>query len=99
MFAVAAPDGQQVWVNFALPDNDTIQVIDTATLAIVQELKPGKAVMHMEFTADGKEVWVSVRDEDKVRVYDAHNYAVLAELPLDKPSGIFFTYRAQRMGF
>ncbi|MBF8270193.1 MAG: protein nirF [Gammaproteobacteria bacterium] len=99
VFTMAAPDGRQVWVNFALPDNDTVQVIDTDSLEIVRELKPGKAVMHMEFTAAGNEVWVSVRDEDKVRVYDAHSYAVLAELPLDKPSGIFFSYRAHRTGF
>ena len=99
VFAMASPDGRQVWVNFALPDNDTIQVIDTDSLQIVQELKPGKAVMHMEFTATGNEVWVSVRDEDKVMVYDAHSYAVLSELALDKPSGIFFSYRAHRRGF
>ena len=99
VFAMASPDGRQVWVNFALPGNDTIQVIDTDSLQIVQELKPGKAVMHMEFTATGNEVWVSVRDEDKVMVYDAHSYAVLSELALDKPSGIFFSYRAHRRGF
>jgi len=99
VFTMASPDGAQVWVNFALPDYDTIQVIDTSSLQIAHEFKPGKAVMHMEFTANGGEVWVSVRDEDKIRVYDAHTYAILAELSLDKPSGIFFSYRAHRLGF
>ena len=28
VFAIARPDGRQVWVNFALPDNGTVQVID-----------------------------------------------------------------------
>ena len=31
VFAVARPDGRQVWVNFAHPDNDVVQVIDVPT--------------------------------------------------------------------
>ena len=50
IFAVARPDGRQVWVNFAHPDNDTIQVVDTQSLKIVHEFKPGPAALHMEFT-------------------------------------------------
>ena len=30
VFVMARPDGRQVWVNFAFPHNDTVQVIDTA---------------------------------------------------------------------
>ena len=43
-----------MWVNFALPDNHRIQVIDAETLAIVKELEPGKAVLHMEFEPRGE---------------------------------------------
>ena len=50
VFAVARPDGRQVWVNFAHPLNDTVQVIDVPSRAIIQTLTPGKAVMHLEFT-------------------------------------------------
>ena len=57
IFVMARPDGRQVWVNFALPDNDTIQVIDTQTLAVIRKLKPGKGVLHMEFEPRGEEVW------------------------------------------
>jgi protein NirF len=99
VFAEARPDGREVWVNFALPDNDTVQVIDAETLAVKRTLKPGKGVLHMEFTPRGEEVWLSVRDEDKVQVYDTETYALRAELPADKPSGIFFTARAARLGF
>lgn len=31
VFVMAQPDGRQVWVNFAFPDNDKVQVIDVAT--------------------------------------------------------------------
>jgi protein NirF len=98
VFAMARPDGRQVWVNFAHPDNDTIQVIDTLTKQVVHEFKPGPAVLHMEFTPRGNEVWVSVRDAGKVIVYDTHTFEKLAEIPADSPSGIFFTARAHRTG-
>jgi protein NirF len=98
VFVEARPDGRQVWVNFAHPLNDTIQVIDTETLKILHTMKPGKGVLHMEFTPRGEAVWVSVRDADEVQVYDTASFKRLATLPADKPSGIFFTARAHRTG-
>lgn len=98
VFAMARPDGRQVWVNFAHPLNDTIQIIDTVSKTVVHELKPGAAVLHMEFTPRGQEVWVSVRDEGKVVVYDTRSFAVLAEIEAISPSGIFFTARAHKVG-
>lgn len=98
VFTIARPDGRQVWVNFALPANEFIQVIDTASLEIIQELEPGKGVLHMEFTPRGEEVWVSVRDQNLVKIYKTRDFAQITELPADSPSGIFFTARANRMG-
>lgn len=98
VFVVARPDGRQVWVNFAYPRNDTVQVINTEQLAIVKTLKPGKAVLHMEFTPRGEQVWVSVRDDNEVHVYDTRNFKRVAKLNVDKPSGIFFTSRAHKTG-
>ncbi len=98
VFVVARPDGRHVWVNFAPPHNDTVQVLDAETLATVRTLTPGKGVLHMEFTPRGEAVWVSVRDDDVVRVYDTATFAELATLPADKPSGIFFSARAHRIG-
>jgi protein NirF len=99
VFVVARPDGRQVWVNFAHPDNDVVQVIDVSTRRIVQELRPGKAVLHMEFTPRGDEAWISVRDEDRVDIYDTESFTRVASLTAQKPSGIFFTARANRIGF
>ncbi|MDX8412270.1 MAG: cytochrome D1 domain-containing protein [Mariprofundaceae bacterium] len=98
VFVMARPDGRQVWVNFAFPDNDTVQVIDVPSRKIVKTLKPGKAVLHMEFTPRGEHVWLSVRDEDRVDVYDTATFSRLTSLPADKPSGIFFTSRAHKIG-
>ena len=99
VFVMARPDGRQVWVNFAVPDYDTVQVIDTQTRQIVRSLKPGKAVLHMEFTPRGEAVWISSRDAGHLSVIDTQSFATLATLPAASPSGIFFTARAARTGF
>lgn len=97
VFAVARPDGRYVWVNFAHPLNDTIDVVDTLTLKVVHRFKPGPAVLHMEFTPRGHEVWVSIRDEDRVDIFDSATFAKKGEVAAQKPSGIFFTARATRI--
>lgn len=99
VFVMAQPDGRQVWVNFAFPDNDKVQVIDVATLEVVQTLDVGKAVLHMEFTPRGEAVWISARDDNKVNVYDTHNFKRLDSLDIQHPSGVFFTHRSGRIGF
>ena len=98
VFVMARPDGRQIWVNFAFPNNDTVEVIDTQSLKKIQTLKPGKAVLHMEFTPRGEEVWVSARDENRVTVYSTQDFSVRTILPAQKPSGIFMTSRAHRIG-
>lgn len=98
VFVMARPDGRQVWVNFAYPDNQWIQVIDVPTMKVVHTLDVGKGALHMEFTPRGEKVWISVRDEDAIKVFDTARAELLASLPAQKPSGIFFTNRAGRTG-
>lgn len=99
VFVMARPDGRQVWVNFAHPDNGWVQVIDTLSGKVVKTLQPGKAILHMEFSPRGGEVWLSARDDHRVVVLDTERFERLAELPASSPSGIFFTTRAARIGF
>ncbi len=98
VFVMARPDGRQIWVNFAFPDNQQLQIIDAKDLSIVKHLTPGKAVLHMEFTPRGEEVWVSVRDDNQLIVYDTESFSEKQRLSADKPSGIFFSSRAHKMG-
>ena len=98
IFVMSRPDHKQMWVNFAHPRNDTIQVIDTETLKVIKTLKPGKAVLHMEFTPRGEQVWMSVRDEDRIDIVDTETFEVINSIKADKPSGIFFTSRAHKIG-
>jgi protein NirF len=99
VFVIARPDGRQVWVNFAFPDNGNVDVIDVERRQVVKQLAPGKAVLHMEFTPRGESVWISARDDNRVVVYDTASFAQRAVLPAQAPSGIFFTSRAARIGF
>lgn len=99
VFVMARPDGRQVWVNFAFPDNGNVDVIDVEKRSVVQQLSPGKAVLHMEFTPRGESIWISARDDNRVVVYDTATFAQRAVLAAQAPSGIFFTSRAARTGF
>ena len=99
VFVMARPDGREIWVNFAHPDNSHVQVIDTLTQKITHSLEPGKVVLHMEFTPRGETVWISARDDNKVVVYDTLTHQIVATLPAEAPSGILLTSRANRIGF
>ncbi|MDY6842306.1 MAG: cytochrome D1 domain-containing protein, partial [Pseudomonadota bacterium] len=98
VFVMASPDNRQIWVSFAHPKNDVIQVIDSQTREIIRTLEPGEAVLHMEFTPRGEEVWVSARDSNRVTVYSTRTLEPVATLDAEKPSGIFFTSRAHALG-
>jgi protein NirF len=99
VFVIARPDGRQVWVTFAVPDYDRVQVIDTRSRQVVRTLEPGAAVLHMEFTPRGEAVWISSRDAHRVSVFDTERFATLGVLDLPSPSGVFFTARSTRIGF
>jgi protein NirF len=99
VFVMARPDGRQVWVNFAFPDNGWVQVIDTLDTRLIDTLAPGKAVLHLEFTPKGEQVWISARDDNRVLIYDTQTRQSVGEIPAQSPSGIFFTSRAGRIGF
>ena len=98
VFVVARPDARQIWVNFAYPHNDQVQVIDTQTHQIIATLQPGPGVLHMEFTSRGDQLWLSVRDANEVQIWDPYTLQKIASLPADVPSGIAFSSRAHQIG-
>lgn len=98
VFIIAQPASPYVWVNFATPLNDVVQVVDSRTHEVVKTLTPGKAVLHMEFAPRGAEVWLSLRDDNKVAIYDTRTLEPVAEIAAESPSGIFFTARAHQTG-
>ena len=86
-------------MNFAFPRNDVVQVIDVAEMKVLKALRPGRTVLHLEFTPRGEQAWISSRDDDVVVVYDTASFAETARLAAEKPSGIFLTSRAAMTGF
>jgi protein NirF len=98
VFVMARPDARQVWVNFAFPDNNQLQIIDVKDLSLRKTLSPGKAVLHMEFTPRGEQVWIAVRDDNQLVVYDTETLQEITRLPANKPNGIFFSSRAHKIG-
>jgi len=99
VFVMARPDARQIWVNFAMPDNNQLQIIDVNELAVTNTFTPGKAVLHMEFTPRGEQVWVALRDDNQVVVYDTATLQEATRLPAKHPNGIFFSSRAHKIGF
>lgn len=99
VFAMARPDGREIWVNFAFPDNGWVQVIDTVSGQITHTFQPGRGILHMEFLSKGHEVWLSARDDNQVVVYDTATKQPVTRFDALSPSGIFFTTRAARTGF
>lgn len=98
VFVMTRPDDRQIWVNFAYPDNDKVQVIDSETHEVIETLRPGPGVLHMEFSGRGDQVWISVRDADQLQVWDPYRLKRIGSLPARSPSGIFFSHRAQHIG-
>jgi len=98
VFVMARPDGRQIWVNFAHPDNSNIQVFDSETLELITHLQPGPGVLHMEFNPRGEKVWMSVRDNHEIHLYDTETFELQTKLSLPSPSGIFMTARAHKIG-
>ena len=98
VFVMTEPTQRQVWVNFALPNNQWVQVINVESQKPVKTLEPGKGVLHMEFTPRGQAVWISVRDENRIDVYDTQTMQLIIQIPAEAPSGIFFTNRAHKIG-
>jgi hypothetical protein len=97
VFVMARPDGRQVWVNFAVPDYDTVQVIDTQTRQVVRDLeaRPRRAAHGVHPARRGG---VDQRRDDTACGHRHRSFQTLAELPARSPSGIFFSARAARAG-
>lgn len=69
---------------------DSLLVIDKRTLAPVKTLRPnpGRTLMHIEFTRDGRFALASLSEMDgALIVYDAQTFEEVKRLPMRKPIG------------
>jgi len=102
LFVVVRPGGREVWVdNVDAPGSEAerlVQVIDVETLEIKKTIDVGNGALDPQFTPKGEAVYISVREEGKVAIYDTDTYKLIKEIPAEKPSGIFCTDRATKFG-
>lgn len=102
LFDIVRPGGREVWIdNVGAPgskEERTVQVIDVETLAVKKTIDVGKGALDPQFTPKGEAVYISVREENRVVVYDADTYKVIKEFSVHKPSGIFCTDRTSKFG-
>jgi YVTN family beta-propeller protein len=67
----------------------TVQVIDTASNAIVKEVAVGRRPWNMALTPDGKKLYVAAGRSNAVAVVDTDTYAKVADIPVGElPWGV-----------
>ena len=105
LFIRTHPKSKYIWADQTIhPEPEiqqSVQVIDKETREIVKTIRvtedPGKVAVHMEFNADGTEVWVSVWNQGdgnqptgEIVVYDAETLQEKARIKgLTTPTGKF----------
>jgi YVTN family beta-propeller protein len=88
-------DGTRVLVSNRV--DGTITPVDYKTMTPGKPIKVGRGVDCMEVSADGKEVWATVRWEAKVAVIDMTGAKPIEYIPVGRsPHGIYFKTHARR---
>lgn len=102
LFVVVRPGGREVWVDNVgapgSPEERIIDIISVETLSVKKSIDAGKGALDPQFTPKGEAVYISIREENKVAVYDTDTFKLLKEFPVHKPSGIFSSDRASKFG-
>ncbi|MBW2542020.1 MAG: protein nirF [Deltaproteobacteria bacterium] len=99
VYAVRSPTEREVWVSFSGDEDDAyVQVIDVEQLAVVDTLRLGRRIYHMDFTPRGSHVLVSANADDKLLLVNASTREIEDAVEVASPSGIFGAWRAFRIG-
>lgn len=88
-------DGSRILVSNRV--DGTITPVDYKALVAAKPIKVGRGVDCMEVSADGKEVWATVRWEARVAVIDLTGVKPIEYIPVGRsPHGIYFKSHARR---
>ncbi|WP_294952541.1 cytochrome D1 domain-containing protein [Sulfurovum sp.] len=90
VFTSLSPDQKYLAVTFSGKNFPTIQIIDTKTLKIIKTFTfPGK-VLHVRWSKEYPDLYVSVNDANQVSVIDTRNWKLERDIfQIEHPSGIF----------
>jgi len=90
VFTSLSPDQKYIAVTFSGKDFPYIQIIDTNTLKVIKTFKFKGKVLHIRWSKEYPDLYVSVNGANEVDVIDTNKWFVEREIyQVKRPSGIF----------
>ncbi len=90
VFTSLSPDKRYLAVTFSGKKFPVIQIIDTKTLKIIKRFQFKGKVLHVRWSKERDELYISVNDANKVVVLNTKGWWLKREIfTVKKPSGIF----------
>jgi protein NirF len=90
VFTALSPDKKYLAVTFSGKKFPVIQIIDTKTLKVVKRFEFDGKVLHVRWSKEKPNLYVSVNDTNKVAVINTKEWYLSREIfQIKKPSGIF----------
>ena len=90
VFTSLSPNKKYLAVTFSGKDFPYIQIIDTKNLKVIKEFSFSGKVLHVRWSKEEPNLYVSVNDANLVAVIDTNSWEVKDKiLGIKKPSGIF----------
>ena len=96
VFTSLSPDEKYLAVTFSGKKFPVIQIIDTKTLKIIKRFEFDGKVLHVRWSKQRPNLYVSVNDANKVAVFNTNGWWLSREIfQIAKPSGIFIYEKGQ----
>jgi len=90
VFTSLSPDKKYLAVTFSGKDFPTIQILDTKTLKIIKTFTFKGRVLHVRWSKEYPQLYVSVNDTNQVDIIDSNGWFLEREIfQIKHPSGIF----------
>ena len=90
VFTSLSPDKKHLAVTYSGKDFPTIQIIDTQSLEIIHTFNFDGKVLHVRWSEETPQLYVSVNDTNKIAVIHTKEWFLNREIfNVKKPSGIF----------
>ena len=90
VFTSLSPDKKYIAVTFSGKDFPTIEIVDTQSLNIIKSFTFDGKVLHLRWSTEYPELYVSVNETNKIAVIDTKEWKIEREIyQVEKPSGIF----------
>jgi len=96
VFSALSPDKKYLAVTFSGKKFPVIQIIDTKTFKIIKRFEFDGKVLHVRWSENRPNLYVSVNDANKVAVINTKEWYLAREMfNIKKPSGIFIYEEAR----